>query len=259
MKTYTVDDLFYTRWKDLTPMALYEAYTLHQVLKELPLDHPKYGFFLIAVLRRLRKRPGLVDKINVDQAVDIYNELKVQLLDTPWYHFPRLERELAIYDNVVVCPEEYMARHTFDHFIYADNEFSRYVETHDKLYLRRLLVTLYQMPFDKESVEGLAECVNVEEWILMLVAITFSHVRAKVSDRCRTLLPKVIDKGTEPAHATGPIWLKIKHRLAETAAFQGYNTAGQANMYAALDYLEDLAQQKEKEERRAAIKTNRSR
>jgi hypothetical protein len=252
MKTYTVDDLFYTRWKDLSSLQLYEAYTLHNVLKELPLDHPKYGFFLIAVLRRLRKRPGLVDKITVEQAVDIYNDMK--FLDEPWFHFPEV-RGLAIYDNAVMCPDEYMARHTFDHFIYADNEFSRYAETRDKLFLRRLLVTIYQMPFDKESVAGLAESVKVDEWVLMLVAITFGHVRLKISQRCKTLLPK--GSTSEAPRATGPMWLKIKHRLAETPAFQGFDKAGQANMYAALDYLEDLAQEREKQERRAAIKTNK--
>ncbi|MEJ0030944.1 MAG: hypothetical protein WDO15_11465 [Bacteroidota bacterium] len=43
---------------------------------------------------------------------------------------------------------------------------------------------------------------------------------------------------------TGPMWLTIKHRLAETPAFQGYHNAGRSNIYDALDYLEDLASQK---------------
>lgn len=255
MKTYTVDDLFYTSWKDMKPAQLYEAYTLQQVLKDLPLDHDRYGFFLIAVLRRLRKRPGLVDKISVEQAVDIYNDLK--FLDEPWYHFPEV-RELAVYDNAVVRPDEYMARHTFGHFIYADNEFSRYLQTHDKIFLRRLLVTIYQMPFDKESVEALASSIEVDDWIIMLVTITFSHVRNKINKRCRTLLPQGTAKD-EHRQATGPIWQKILHRLAETPVFQGYNNAMNANMYAALDYLEDLAQERERQERHAAIKTNRPR
>lgn len=250
MKTYSTSDLFFTRWEDLKALQRYEAYTLNEVLKDIPRDHERYGFILIAVLRRLRKRPGLVSKITVEQAVDIYNDMK--FLSEPWFIFPEVHG-LRIFDHQPMHPDDHLARHTFDHFIYADNEFSMWLLTREKIYLKRLLVTLYQMPFEKESVEDLAQSVKIEDWLLNLVAITFNHVRTKLTRRCKTLLPPPPKGEAAPADpsATGPMWLKIKHRLAETPAFQGYDVAGRANMYAALDYLEDLAQQKEDAQRKA--------
>jgi hypothetical protein len=39
------------------------------------------------------------------------------------------------------------------------------------------------------------------------------------------------------------MWQELKHRLAETPAFQGFDKAGKANIYDCLDYLEGLAKQ----------------
>lgn len=247
MRTYNVSDLFFTRWEDLSPKVHATVYTLQQELINTPRvagqdgqANVQYGIRLIAVLRHLRKNKMLVDKINVTQAVDIYNDLK--FLNEPWYFFPEIEADWA------VTPLDKMAKHTFDHFIYADNEFSKYLVTQDVKYLRYLVATLYQVHFDKENVEILAQTLKAKEWQLVLVFATYAHVREFVMNRCKLLLPKPIhNPDAEPAkpQPTGRMWLQLKHRLAETPAFQGYETTSKANMYSALDYLEDLVQQKE--------------
>jgi hypothetical protein len=248
-KVYKVSDLFFSSWAELTQKAHAETFALQQNIQQIDPEKQAYGWTLIQILRRLRKNPLLVDKINVAQAVDIYNDLK--FLNEPWYYFPVLKlKELPL-----VPPEDKMARHTFDHFIYADNEFSSYIATQNINHLRRLLVTLYGLPgelyFDKECVAERADLIkgSVKEWQLNLVFFTYAQVRQFLMKRCKTLLPappkRSIDEPEEDAAPTGAMWLKLKHRLAETPAFQGYDNAGRANMYSSLDYLEDLAQQKE--------------
>ena len=247
MKEYTVSDLFFTKWQDLKPKAHAIAYACHSAARATNAAKPEYGHLLINTLRPLRKRPLLVDKINVEQAIDIYNDLK--FLNEPWYYFPAIGTLKHF-----IPPAEKMARHTFDHFIYSDNEYSLYIVTGDALYLRRLLVTLYQMPcdtyFDKECVEEREAAIRgkVKDWQLNLVFFTYAQIREFVMKRCRTLMPKPIVSAEEEVKPTptGPMWLKLKHRLSETPAYPGMEKAARANMYEALDYLEDLAQIKER-------------
>lgn len=237
MKTYTVADLFYNRWEDLSPKDHATVFMLRQDLVATP-PGQAYGIKLISILRILRRNKRLVDKINVAQAVDCYNDLS--FLNQPWYYFPDLNFESAH------TPEEKMARHSFDAFIYADNEFTSYLVTQDVNYLKRLVATLYQKNFDKENVEAIAKTLKLEDHELFLVFFTFGHVRNFVMQRCKRLLPRAPKSDdSEPMKPTGAMWLKLKHRLAETPAFQGYDTAGRANMYSTLDYLEDLHQLKE--------------
>jgi hypothetical protein len=250
-KTYTISDLFFTSWNELSGKTIADVYALHLRAQTLEKDSRDYGFILIEILRRLKKNPRLVDKLNVDQAVDIYNDLT--FLDKPWYHFPSLRSSapLRLSGKKLETPDEKMARHTFDHFIYADNEYSSYVVTQDVRHLKRLVATIYQREFDKEDVQPIEKALHLQlkPWQLNLVFFTFMHVREFVMKRCKTLLPpaaqKADDEAPDSPRATGALWLKIKHRLAETPAFQGYDVAGAANMYATLDYLEDLAQIKE--------------
>jgi hypothetical protein len=251
-KIYSVSDLFFTSWPELDPRTHAIVYLLYQDLKALPLsgDGPSYGFRLIQILRHLRKNPALVNKIKTEeQAVDIFNSL--DFLAKPWYFFPLLPTAI-----LAKKPDEYMARHTFDHFIYADNEYSSFLSTRDVKYLRRLVVTLYSYPgeehFEKEDVARRETVIakHIDDWQLNLVFFTYAHVREFVTKRCKTLLPVMASSGPDEevkevkVMPTGALWLKVKHRLAETPAFSGYDAAGRANMFSALDYLEDLAQQK---------------
>ncbi len=255
MKSYHVSDLFFTNWEALTGKLHSIVYAQQQKISLMQPDTAEYGFALIEVLKSLRKIRSLVNKINVEQAVDIYNDLT--FLKLPWYYFPHisyLPGKNKLYK--FKAPEDYMARHTFDHFIYADNEFTTYIATQDVKYLHRLMATIYTLPgdlhFDKECVTERQAVIAamIKDWQLTLVFFTYGQVREFVTKRCKTLLPTTPPNKTDDDHlmqptSTGGMWLKLKHRLAETPAFQGYDNAGRANMYSALDYLEDLAQQKE--------------
>jgi hypothetical protein len=248
-KEYTVSDLFYTQWKDLDDLTHARVYALQQQAQALGYAHEQYGYVLIAILRAIRKNKRLVDKINELQAVDIYNDLK--FLNEPWYYFPELPG--------LTTPDPHMARSSFDEFIYGDNEFSMFLVTdkdHEQ-YLRRLAVTLYRQPgekfFDKETVEGReATLKDIKPELLQLVWFTFSHVRKKVMERCKTLLPVPIkskDDIEEKPKPTGAMWYHIKHQAARTLVFGDFDKVGQTNMYSVLDHLEILCKEKEQQER----------
>lgn len=247
MKTYQVADLFYTAWKQLEPKAHAEVFGLKTLIKQMKPSQKEYGFTMIAILRMLRRNLRLVDKINEAQAVDIFNDMT--FLDEPWYHFPI--KSIVCGDTELIAPHEHMARHTFDHFIYADNEFSRSLinGTDRPLQLRRLVATLYTHAldeyFDREVVEDRALALKIKDWELQLIAATYAHIRTFITSRCKHLMPP-LPKGSEPQEptVTGPMWQELKHRLSETPAFQGFDKAGRANVYDCLDYLDDLAKQK---------------
>jgi hypothetical protein len=263
-KEYTIQDLFFTRWEDLAPRIHSEVFTLYQGLdipKDIPGGGTQYGFSLIQILRRIRKNPDLVNKINVEQAVDIFNDLK--FLREPWYFFPKLPNRIL----PMVRPDEKMARHTFDHFIYADNEFSLYLITHEEKYLRRLVVTLYPLIgeeiFDPEEVDyrekKLLLAGKLKPWQYNLVFFTFAQIREHIMQRCKTLLPAPMKKRTiegedisesleeitAKAQPTGAMWYKIKHQVARTPVFGGFEGTGRANMYHVLDHLEILCKEQQ--------------
>lgn len=244
-RTYTVNDLFFTRWEDLRERIHSEVYALYNSLPD-PSD-PQYGFILIQILRRLRKNFSLVNKINVDQAVDIFNDMA--FLKAPWYYFPHLENKAL----ALVKPDEKMARSSFDQFIYGDNEFSSYLVKQDPIHLNRLVATLYPLLgdeyFDPETVEGRAAAIagKLKPWQHNLVFFTFAQIRDHVMKRCKTLLPPPPkqdpdDLPTGPI-TTGPMWYRIKHQAARTGVFGTFEQTGRANMYSVLDHLEILCQE----------------
>lgn len=243
---FKVSDVFYSSWEELSPRQQAEVYTLWLRIKtreDMQFIDTEYGIVMLLIMRQLRKNQRVIDQINESQVVDCFNEIK-EFLDTVWYKFPPLNLPQG-----GDTPSEKMATSTFDHFIYADNEFSLFLIKKDDVHLKRLVATLYQKTFDKEAVDGIASRLKLSEWQLLHVFYTFKHVREYVMKRCKTLMPAAQvnpltgEPETEKAapKPTGEMWLKLKHRLAETPAFAGFDVAGKANMYSALDYLEDLA------------------
>lgn len=241
-KTYSVSDLFFTQWEELHPATHAKVYALHTALP--PVDDLKYGFCLINILRLLRRRKSLVNKITVEQAVDIFNDLN--FLREPWYFFPDIDGR--------VTPDPKMARCSFDQFIYSDNEFSNYLLHQDEKYIRRLVATLYLLPdeshFDPETVERRESEICIEPYLLHLVFFTFAQIRTMVMKRCSTLLPvSKPDPESKPSN-TGPMWYKIKHQAARTHVFGTFQETGRGNMYSVLDHLELLAKENEEHQRR---------
>ena len=254
-KVYTVKDLFFTHWKELSGKVHSEVYGLYNSLDGTNQETPEYGLTLIQILRRLRKNKTLVNKINVEQAVDIFNDL--HFLKDPWYYFPHLQNKAL----ALVTPDEKMARCSFDQFIYADNEFSSYLVNHNAKHIYRLIATLYPLLgdqyFDPETVEERAAAIDgkVKPWLCSQVFFTFGQIRTHVMQRCKTLLPPspkplpdqpVAEpaEAAEPPVATGPMWYRIKHQAARTLVFGTFEETGRANMYSVLDHLEILCQEK---------------
>lgn len=248
VKEYTVTDLFFTRWEDLSARTQSEVYALCNALPELRAkEGAEYGMAIIHILRRLRKNPALVNKINVEQAVDIFNDMS--FLQQPWYYFPVLENKAL----AMVRPSEKMARSSFDQFIYADHEFTSFIAKQEEKHLRRLVVTLYPLLgdkyFDKECVDERAAAIDgkLKPWQLNLVFFTFAHVRAHIVERCKHLLPtapKAKDDIEQPPVITGRMWYQIRQQAARTHVFGSMKKTGRANMYDVLDYLNTLCEEK---------------
>lgn len=251
-KQYAVSDLFYSSWAELHPLKQATVFALQQHALQLDRTSEQYGATLISILRTIRKNWRLVDKLTDEQAVDCYNDLS--FLNEPWYYFTKFRHAV-----IAIPPDERMSNSSFDRFIYADNEYTSYLATHDVRYLRRLVVTLYRYPgeeiFEKESVAERALMIEdlVKEWELNLVFFTFTHIRAAISKRCPKLLPPPVKKlaapGEEepepdPVTNSGPMWNTIKHEAAATLVFGSFQETGRANMYDVLDHLEHLMRKK---------------
>lgn len=247
IKAYTVNDLFYTSWKQLDSKyaAHAEAYALYLSLQVLQKGSTEYGVALIKILASLRKRKRLVERIDEQQAVDIFNELERVLLVQPWYNFPKL--------GWWSMPDEKLARTTFDQFIYADNEYTgilvaqrKGAATTDLLKgMARLAVTLYTTNFDKERVEADANELGIKKVVqLQLIFFTFGHVREFVVKRCKHLLPPAPAGEQDeppPLRTSGEMWYEIKHQAARTLVFGDFDKLGKTNMYSVLDHLNKLA------------------
>lgn len=240
MKAYTIDQLFYTRWDQLSPAVIIRVAILHQeykVAKDNPDAELNQGLLIIQILRSLRKNWRLVDKIDEAQAVDIFNAL--DFISTPWYFFPKLKWGIR--------PTDLLSRTTFDQFIYGDHEFTMYLATGKAGHLDRLVATLYATSFDKESVEDDAAVVSrrLKDWHRQLVFLTYANVRSAVINRCKHLLPPAVASEDEPkVKASGPMWHLLKHEVAKTGVFGTFDQVGTSNMYSVLDHLELLAKQK---------------
>jgi hypothetical protein len=242
MRTYQVSDLFYTDWQQLSYKARAFVFSLHQQLLQMKSGSMEYGFTLISVMRKLRKSRRLVDRVNEEQVVDIYNQLKYHFLVKPWYDFPRIKNWRA--------PEEKMATCSFDQFIHADNEFTTYLATEDPKFLKRLAITLYlhrtDLSFDKDKVESREHLYSIKQHEIELIFFTYLHVRDFVVKRCKNLLPlppKSEEETTQNPVPSGRMWHEIKHSAARTLVFGSFDELGKANMYDVLDHLELLSKQ----------------
>lgn len=248
--SYTVPDLFITNWQQLPPKVHLRVYLQYLILKSLPKDSAQYGQLMITILRKLRRswlvgfkfRRLLIDRINKAQAVDVFNEVEQTLLSKPWFFFPEL-------DSSLVTPDAELARTTFDQFIYADNEFTKFTlatqagdDATLNILLARLAATLYSNgnTFDPEDVEAQAlRLKKVNNDKLQLVAFTFDHVRTKMITRCKHLMQRGSSDATP--QPSGSMWDQIKHHLARSGAFGSYNEVGKSRVYAVLDHLNQLA------------------
>lgn len=271
MREYTVPDLFFTKWDQLNPGQMSLIIELTDQLRLLEKGSKNWGLVVISILRNLRKNKSLVSQLEVEQAVDCFNELEFILRNpdgsfrTPWYFFPVAgfkSNEFVFLQPVRTdLPLFY---HTFQQLVYADSAFSafcllnyQYNKTdHDDVLTRKqqerdmdealcsLIAVLYTSPddFDIADMEVRARHIplkmNIRQRSLLL--LTYANVRQFITDRCPNLFPKPIKKSEEeqPPVFSGPIWMNLRYDLAKTEVFKGFKTASDARIYDALDFLE---------------------
>lgn len=252
MKTYQVSDLFYDNYQalpvrklaDLAPARrAWIASLSTEGRGEVDEADTNKGLLNIAVLRAIRKSPLLVDKINVEQAIDCLNSLT--FLKDNWYFFPKAVRPFHAYN-----PDEYFHNRTFDHFIHADHEFSKGNSV-------GVAACLYFHDHGHFNPDKLADNIkHIQEkwskWQIELVMHTYANVREWICKRCKNLF------GTSPSgedaqradEVTGPMWTELKQRTAELRLTwrdpngKETNYVGHARYLEVLDHLESLSKRK---------------
>lgn len=253
-KTYKVSDLFYTHWNQLGVQRLAEGYMAYMQLQTFEPGTIEYGKCLILTLRALRKNWRLVDQINEEQAVDIFNELKPNL-DKPWYRFPLLR--VAMRMDFLQAPQEKMGNRTFDHFVYADASFTQVMmgksEVEQRSHMARLMAVLYTKPAELVYNDRVADVKafwlekHAHTFQLWLCFYTFAHIKKYIVDNCVNLFeqPKSPLQNATVQNSM-PIWSELKFSLAESGVFGTFDEVGRTDMYKVINYLENRAK-KQKE------------
>ena len=262
MKAYSINKLFKTSWEELSCRDFISVIALSDKLHEMQdKSTPEYGLLSIAMLKVLRKNSLLADKINVEQAVDCFNDITFFKRDdkgdflTPWYFFPvdSFYAGRAKFHKPEMNGTLPMYYRIFDQLVYADTAFSNFcVMSHQANHqlsndtddsLNALIAVLYQTPQDFDINQLEAKALQVKNKLSpnkkALILHTYANVRKFITDRCPNLFPKK-HGDNEPAapQQTGPMWLNLRFDLAETEVFKGFDTARNALIYDALDYLD---------------------
>jgi len=254
-KVYKVSDLFYSRWDQVAVQRMADGYLAYTNLQACELGTVAYGKCLILTLRALRKNWRLVDQLTVEQAVDIFNELKPSL-DLPWYHFP--VQRIAMRLDFLYAPKEKLGNRTFDHLVYADSAFSKVLgsktEAEQRTHLARLMAVLYTSAGDQiyndrvTDVKQLFIEKHAHEFQLWLCFYTFAHIKKYIVDNCVHLFEKPKeDAVATPARITDsmPMWAEIKFALAESGVFGDFDKVGQTDVYKVINYLESRAKKQQ--------------
>jgi hypothetical protein len=262
---HSIRDLFFFSWKELSVKEMANAIIAKQYLDQVKdrEDHT-WGHYAILLLRSLRKNKALVSKIDVAQAVDCVNNILEQVSDPgnpqyyisePWYFFPPVTGEFF------EAPAERMMNRSFNQLVYADALFTKYLvqEYADRrahpsqdpspmaeAYLDDLIAVLYTPAdrFDERNIEQDAKLLRLTDPQKIVILNTYANVKAYlVRHRCPNLFDQNDDEKetpviTEPTYS-GEMWQSLLFDLSETPAFPGLEKAKSANMYDALDYLED--------------------
>jgi len=261
MKTYQVHDLFYTAWDQLTQKQMLTMLELSETLRQHQPDSTEYGLVLINILRTLRKNNKLVAKLEVEQAVDIFNDINFfkrnpdGSFQTPWYFFP--VEGFTIHDFYFARPELNgtlpMFNRSFQQLVYADSAFSAFCVLNKKgehkdaeEAVANLVAVLYtpRELFDVGDMNVRAKNVTLKlnQQKQALVLHTYANFRSFITDRYPHMFPKPIPTIDQPVNAepvfTGTMWMNLRYDLAETIQFSGFKTASEAGICDALDFLE---------------------
>jgi hypothetical protein len=272
MKKYTIAQLFKTSWNELSQKQFLHMIELGEMHMRVACGSKEFGVIIIDVLSTLRKNVAAVSKLNIEQVVDCFNAItffqrtKKGGFRMPWYFFPvgtftmsrvnfappKLSDGLPMYNLI------------FDQLVYADSIFSRFcvlshqytqlqskeLESQIEDALNALVAVLYTDPdyFSPEHIERNASLIphKLSAQQRALILHTYANIRDFLMSRCPTLFPRPEDDEQEteepvPPVPTGTLWMNLRYHLAETDVFKGLETARNAKIYDALDYLEQKA------------------
>lgn len=237
-KQYTVTDLFYTQWSELSVRQRIKVHELNQMRQDLPID--QHGTYIILIMRELRKRPLLVDRLNEAQVVDIFNSLT--FVNEPWLFFapPPVRLKLRGY----AAPDAKMGNLSFDHFIYADSEFTQCAgeQVEWRKHMEALAAILYK---PAKLVTNKVHTLPVSDALFVKQAFyTFGNVRDYIVRNCRHLFPPKSDEDELPQKFSAlQLWTDMKFALAEHGTFGTYKQVGEQPLYEVITYLEKRAKE----------------
>lgn len=249
MKTFDIKDLFYASWDELNAdqaaLVIFFNNRLKSLLKRSIRGKIKAGEYQLRILRILCKKPKILKRITPEQIIDIFEDLS--FIDTPVYrfHIPWIRTKAG----TLKAPGEKLNTFTFYQLIKADAEYSKLLiltsELKQEQYhsLNRLISILYQpeqYQFDEEMIEISAGSLPARLTfdLKYLILHTYANCRSYiVNERCPDLFNKGVE-GSNKIEYTGKMWQDLLFDLSETPAFSGLDTAKNARIFNALDYLE---------------------
>ncbi len=275
-REYPIQQLFKMGWEQLTPKEMITIIELSDRILDVEKDSVDYGFILIAMLRIIRKNKSAVSKINEAQAVDCFNNVTFfqrnedRSFKTPWLFFPigNFTAGGETFERPQLLGTLPMYNRTFDHLVYCDQAFSafclfNYQLNKEHIPARRdqlqsdmndaldsLIAVLYhsQFNFDVKRIEVTSRLIRQKLTIAerSLILHTYANVRQFITEKYPYLFPAPLPSNEQSESApqlTGAMWLNLRFDLAETEVFKGFDTARNALIYDALNYLEKKAKE----------------
>lgn len=257
MRSYSITELFHTSWSELyadqAAMALFFRRRIEDLQKKGRPGLVKAGHYRILLAKQLCKKRGIIKKLSPEQLYDITEDLT--FLNDPLYFFH--VTTLKTKAGRLISPDEKVSSFTFFQLVKADAEYSKFLVQISKLdpgqyhTLDRFISILYQPErhkFNELDIEKYAGILpkGLTYDLKYLILHVYSHCRRYiVEDRCPNLFPKQENRSQEPQY-TGEMWQDLLFDLSETPAFSGLETAQNAPIYKALDYLEKKAKENTK-------------
>jgi hypothetical protein len=231
--------------------------------------HEIAGLYKSILVRHLCKKKKVFNQLSSYQIRDIADDLN--FIHTSWYsfHITFLKTKLG----TLYRPDHKLASFTFWQLVKADAEYSKFLiynfqESKEQYHaLDRLVAIIYQ------TKPGYFTDTNIEEHTAVLpkgltfelkylILHTYSNIRKYlVHERCPELfnapvprhpefisgsadnskqIPKQVRNDEQPQY-TGDMWRQMLFDLSETPAFSGLETAKNARLFDALDYLHKKA------------------
>lgn len=249
---HQISEFFYDSWDQLDHKKAIQMMLIKSKVDSM-LEAEQYewvgrmGFFQLQTISR---DPLFLKKLTEEQIYDIRKDLV--FIDSPWlfFHIVAIKGKHHTYFS----PGERMYDLTFQHLIYADANFSKYLITEQPRDLDKFIASLYQpmfegdrIPFIPDNLDPIGEDIGaaLHRHEKQLILTTYVHIRNSIMERCPALFKSSSepDNNSSSVEYTGEMWRDLLYELADTPAFQGIEAAKSTPIYEALDYLEKKAKE----------------